>query len=792
MIGRTFSHYRILSKLGSGGMGVVYSAHDEQLHRDVAIKVLQVEAVADETARSRLVREARLASQLNHPHISTIYEVGDAEGIAYIAMELLEGRSLDLVLGSRGLPVETVSRYGAQIADALAYAHEHGVVHRDLKCSNVIVMADGRVKVLDFGLARRLETAEEGGVTRTLQNLTESGVIVGTPHYMAPEILRGGAANARSDLWALGVVLYEMASGARPFRGSTAIELSGVILNEPPEPLPTRVPASLAAIIDRCLAKDPSQRYRQAGEVRAALEGLIFGEHAGAPLSQRSGARARIARPGRGWLWAAAATVLVLGTGALLAFGRMPSLRFWNPGSGKITSLAVLPLDNFSHDPEQQYFADGMTEELITALAQIGALRVISRTSVMAFKGTKLSLPEIARKLGVDAIVEGSVQRSGDRVRITAQLIRAANDQHMWAQSYERDLRDALALQDEVAAAIATQVQAHLTPQQQQKIANTRPVSRRGYDLYLRALDAYRRWDTRSERAALEFLRQAIEEDSTYAPAWAARGLVYLLNPGGPGALADDVARARQSVQRALTIDPDLGLAYSVQAQITHEHDWNWVEGERGYKRAIKLAPNLFDAHHFYSHLLMDTGRIEESLEQSLAALALDPLNTAATLHLGWHYLYAGQFEQAIRQYEATLRLDPSYSAAYDQLSHAYVLSKRPDEALAAWRRHVALTGRTDTLVMNAIFAATRGSTDEALKLVPAVIAGERRGEHDAYDVARVYAVLGRKDDAIHWLERSIQQREIAVRSLKQDPMLLPLRADPRFAGLLRRIGLPG
>ena len=367
----------------------------------------------------------------------------------------------------------------------------------------------------------------------------------------------------------------------------------------------------------------------------------------------------------------------------------------------------------------------------------------------------------------------------------------------MWAQTYERDLRDVLALQDEVASAIAKELQAHLTPRQQQKIASTRPVSPKGYELYLRALDAYRRFDRRSKQAALEFLKQAVKDDSTYAPAWALIGLVYLpsLNVQvlheAPGAQGEEVARARQAVERALALDPDLGLAHSVKAVIEHTQDWNWAAAEREFKRAIERTPSLFEAHHNYSHLLMDMGRVEESFEQSRSALALDPLNTAATIHMGWHYLYAGQIDRAIPQYEATLRLDPSFAVAYRQLAWAYVLTRRYDEAAAARHKLIELTESPDSLALSAFIAATRGRTDEALRMVSRLIDGVSRGKRDAYAVARIFALLGRKDDAFQWLDRAIKKREDGVTWLKQDPFLVALRSDPRFAALLRRIGLP-
>jgi serine/threonine-protein kinase len=780
--GTRLGHYTIAEILGAGGMGEVYRAHDTRLGRDVAIKVLPLGEGADEEARRRLISEARTASQLNHPHICTIYEVGEAEGLAYIAMERVEGRPLSLLIGSRGLPAETVVRYGAQLADAISYAHERGVIHRDLKCANVVVTEDGRIKVLDFGVAKIVAISDEGGATPFTQTMTADS-IVGTLLYLAPEILRGGAANPRSDLWSLGVMLYEMASGTRPFRGATEMELCAAILNDPPESLPPRVPSGLAAIVERCLAKDPSQRYRKAGEIRAALETLS------------SGASSRVSRPlvasARVWFWAIPAGLLLLAGLVLLDVAGMRGRLLGGAGKGRIRSIAVLPLANFSRDPDQEYFADSMTEELIATLAQIGELRVISRTSVMGFKGTKKSLPEIGRLLGVDGIVEGSVHRSDDRVRITAQLIRAARDEHLWAKTYERDMRDVLALQHEVAGAIANEVQVHLTPRQRQKIASATAVSPKAYDLYLRAIKAFQRWDKTGRRAALELLRQALEIDSTYAPAWAARGLVYVQEPEAAGTRDVGIARARQSLDRALALDPDLGLAHTVKGNLEQEVDWDWLGAEREYRRAIELAPNLFEAHHSYSHLLMNMGRIDESQEHSQIAVSLDPLNVAAKLHMGWHYLYAGQIDRAIPEYLATLRLDPSYAAAYTQLAWAYTLSGRYGEAYTAHRKSVDLTGSSDTLGMSAVIAAKRGSTREALAMLAKMIEGANRGETEPYEVATVFAQLGRKDEAFHWLDRAIARRGDYPTELKQDPFLVMLHSDPRFPGLLRRVGLP-
>ena len=776
--------YEIVSLLGAGGMGEVYEARDERLARRVAIKVLPAEAIADDEARRRLLREARMAAQLNHPNICTIYEVGESVGLAYIVMERIEGRPLDAVIGARGLPLEIVARYGAQIADALDCAHQQGVVHRDLKGANVLVTADGRVKVLDFGLAKHAAPAETDDATRS--TITRPGEIAGTPEYLAPEILRGAPADARSDLWSLGVVLHEMASGAPPFRGAS-YELDAAILNEPPEPLPARVPAALAAIIERCLAKDPAQRYRRAGEVRAALESL-------APASRS--ARTGVSLRGVGMLAGALAVVIALALAIPLR------ARWWPRRAGAaVTSLAVLPLDNFSGDQRQQYFADGMTDELITALAQISGLRVISRTSVMGFRGTTRPLPEIARALGVDAIIEGSVQRSGDRVRVTAQLVRGSSDEHLWAQSYERDARDVLGLEDDVARAIATEVQSHLggasaptagAPQ------NRRTVLPEAHDLYLRGLAAYRHWEKQSDREAEVLLTRALEEDSTYAPAWAALSLVYQDEPGQFGTKEEDTARARRATERALALEPDLGLALVAKAQIEFLNDWDWSAAERDFRRAIQTSPSLFEARHVYSHLLMTLGRVAESGDQSRAALALDPLDPDAIVHMGWYFLVSGQPARAIDQFEAALRVDPSFAEADRFLSVAYAVTGRFDDAEAAQQKALSLTGATDTtsaivqlrsrLAMGAVIAALRGRSREALAMVARMIDSAQ----PAYDVATIYALVGRKDEAFRWLDRSISAREQYVTAFRTDPLLASLRGDPRFQAALRRMGLPG
>ena len=804
--GGRFGAYEIGVLLGAGGMGRVYAARDTRLGREVALKLLPPGEGADEAARRRLEREARLAAQLNHPHICTVHEVGEAEGLVYVAMERVEGRPLDALAGPQGLPAEEVARLGAQIADALAYAHAHGIVHRDLKGANVLVGGDGRVKVLDFGLARQVAAAAAPARTQTL---TETATLSGTLQYMPPEALRGGAADARGDLWSLGVVLYELASGARPFRGATPVELGAAILERPPEPLPARVPRRLAVVIERCLAKDPARRWAHAGDVQAALEAVA----AGRPPAARAAWR---------WWWAGVAAAVLVVVGLDLGSHAPPGRTLLDlllpppRPRGPIASLAVLPLQDLSNDPGQRYFADGMTDELTTRLAQVGRWRVTSRTSAMTFQGTRLPLPEIGRRLGVDALVEGSVLRAGGRVRITAQLVRAATDEHLWAQTYERDLRDVIALQDEVAGAIAEQVRRRLASAGGGRIPQgppqgsspgavaavaARPVSPRGYELYLRALEAYHRWTRAGDYNAVALLGQALLADSTYAPAWAALGLVYLDDPGLFGGVDQDVGRARNAVARALALDPNLGLAHAVAAQIAFERDRDWVTAEREFRRGIELAPNLFEAHHEYAHLLMDMGRTGESLERSRIALALDPLNPAAVLHMGWADLYTGDWPAALAQFHAAIARDPQSSEAWRFLWEAYVVTGRCDSAAVAAREALRFADPADTvstavhmrsaLAMNAAIAARCGRAADATRMLAVMRSGNARGTVPAYDVASVCALLGRNDEAFGWLDRALRAREQYALALRVDPFLAGLRADPRFAALLRRLGLP-
>jgi TolB-like protein/Tfp pilus assembly protein PilF len=775
MVGTKVAHYEVLKSLGAGGMGAVYSARDTELHRVVALKVLLPHALDDASARALLLKEARTASSLNHPNICTIYQVGESDGIAFIAMEMVDGGPVSDRIGAAGLPIETVLRYGVQIADALAYAHTNGVVHRDIKSSNVLVSRDDRVKVSDFGLARQMRSGAPGTVT-----LTSAGVIAGTPHFMAPELLLGRPADVGSDVWALGVLMFEMASGTLPFTGRTEPELNAAVLNGEPAPLPARVPRELADLIRRCLEKDPARRPPTALDVRTALEAMS------------SGARAALAAPAPRRAWRVELAFAFFG----MDVGGVRSRLMGGGSGGRIASLAVLPLDNFSRDPGQQYFADGMTEDLITEVAQIEGLRVISRTSVMRYKGTTRSVPQIARELGVDAILEGSVQHAGDRVRITAQLVRGDRDEHVWAHSYERPASDVLALQSDVARAIAHEIQQHLTPRTEAKLAKRAPVDPRAYELVLMGRYQLNRFTTDATTQALRSFQQAIAIDSNYAPAWTWLGEAY-----GQGAVPDmprseAVRHAREAIERAIRLDPDLGTARAALGDVKFHLDWDWEGAAREYRRAIELSPSDVDARLQYSHYLLAIGRLDEAVAQGKKALELDPLSPVIHDHLGALDIAAGRYAEAIEKFQHVISLDRGFASAYLDLAETYLLTGRFEEGLVEYRRSVAMggmSGPSDSTLVLALIDAHAGRKAMALDKVQAYEASHANADAigTQYFVAAVYAAMGDADQAFEWLDRAYRRHDEALTNLKLDPLFLKLRGDPRFPGMLKRMNLP-
>jgi len=787
MIGKTLSHYKILEQIGAGGMGVVYRAHDERLGRDVALKLLPAETLGSESARRALENEARTASALNHPNICTIHDVGEAEGQFFVAMEYVEGKPLAQLIPVGGLPEEQVMRYGMQIADALAHAEQRGIVHRDLKSANVVVTPEGRAKVLDFGLAQRARKEELEVVTRSKVSIEASRGIAGTLTYMAPEALRGEAADARSDIWALGVVLHEMAAGELPFQGATGFELSAAILRESPRTLPPRVAAALRAVIQRCLAKDPAQRYQRAGEVRAALEATSTGLVA-VPAPEPHATFWRNAIFGSAGVLALAALLLALNVGGarVRLLGRA--------GPPKIESIAVLPLANMSGDPAQEYFADGMTEALITELAQLSGLKkVTSRTSVMLYKAKPKPMPEIAKELGVDAVIEGSVQRAGDKVSITVQLIDPAADRHLWTKAYERDMRDIIALQREVARSIADEIKIKLTSQEQSHLAAARPVNPASHDAYLLGRYHANFLSMESFTKSLQYYQESLRIDPNNALAysgiaeWNTNMTFFGVSPPGPL-----LQKAQEAAGKALDLDPQIAEAHLSMAYVLMVSRWDWPGAERELIRALELNPGSSLVHYHRSVFLSAVGRHDEAIAEAQMAIKLDPLSPQMAINLGWRYQGARKFAEAEQQYRKTLDLAPEYGPVRENLAQIYIATGRYAEALAEIQKTPSGPG-LDVIKLSdqaAAYAAS-GQKAEALKILEKLNRLARESYVSPHRIAGIYAALGDRDHAFQWLEKAFEEHNTWMIFINENVLFEPLHDDPRFQALLRRMNFP-
>jgi len=784
MIGRTLGHYRIVEKIGKGGMGEVYRARDEHLNRDVAVKVLPPGTLADDAARKRFHKEALALSKLNHPNIATVHDFDTEDGVDFLVMEHIAGVTLAEKLAGGPLPEQEVARLGTEVAAALEEAHEHGVVHRDLKPRNIKVTPKGQVKVLDFGLARLLKPFSETGST---ESLTETHALAGTLPYMAPEQLRGQPADARSDIWALGVVLYEAATGARPFQGGSGAEVSAAILRERPRAWPPRVPVQLQQVIERCLEKEPGRRYQRAGEVRAALEAVQAGT---AAVAWRVWGR----RLTRRQLLGAAGAIAALA--ALLVGLNVGQARDWLArllgigGPPRIDSLAVLPLKNLMGDPEQDYFVEGMHEALTAELSKISALKVISRTSAMRYQDTDKPMPQIAQELGVDALIEGSVQREADQVRITVQLIHGPTDRHLWAESYQRELRGVLALQSEVAQAIAGEIRIAVTPAERARLAAVRPANPDAYDAYLKG--RYYMNSTAPNRfaRAIEHFEQAIQKDPGFALAYAGLAEAYAWKAYA----AAEVQKGKEAALKALELDETLAEAHASLGLFAHWFDWDWAAAERHFKRAIELNPNSAVAHHSYMPYLVAMRRFDEALRASARARELDPLSPGPRALIGSVWYYLRDYDRALKEWQGVLDIAPDSADVHGLLGLAYLKQGKYEEALAAARRAEELSGGdpgTDAFFLAAYLYGRTGERDHALRLLDELRRRSKEGYTPATLFVALYAGLGEKDQAFAWLEKAYQQREWLPAQLQVVPIVDPLRDDPRFQDLLRRMNFP-
>jgi TolB-like protein/Tfp pilus assembly protein PilF len=787
--GTRLGPYEILAPIGAGGMGEVYRARDTRLGRDVAIKVLPAEFAKDPERLRRFEREAKATAALSHPNILDVHDVGTHEGVPYLVEELLEGESLKRRIGRGAVPVPEAIGIAVQIAHGLAVAHERNIVHRDLKPENVFVTKEGIVKILDFGLAKLVAgvpIGEADTLTHVPTGVTEFGRVLGTVAYMAPEQARGMAVDQRADIFAFGVVLYEMVTGKRPFRGETATDTVAAILKEEPAPLPASAPTRLAAVLEKCLAKEPERRYQRGSELLAALDAV---QSEGAVPLWPTLMRAVRRHP---WLAAVNAAIALVALALALNVGGLRGRLAGGGAAQKFRSLAVLPLANLSGDAGQDYLAAGLHEALITDLARLGGLkRVIARTSVMRFAKTDKPPRQIAEELGVDALITGSVLRSGDRVRITAQLVDAETDTQLWAERYERDLRDVLALENDVVAAITREIKLKLTPQEHARLASARPVDPVAYEACLQGRFHWYKLSREDLDSAERYFKLALEKDPNYAPAHEGMATVWLSRTDtGLVARSEALPRANASVLKALELEDTFAQAHVTLANLK-VFEWDWATADKEFRRGLELNPNSAEAHFMYADYLITMRRTAEWATEIRRSIELDPLNYFWQAFLGWHLLYERRYDEAVTQLDKVVQAEPDFSSAHLGLWGAYFKKGADAQALAEAKRFFGVLG--DREVVSALDAGwLQGGYRGAMRRAGDVLAARyQRTYYPAIRVARVLAHAGENERALEFLEKAFERQETPLYHIGVGWDWDALRPDPRFQALLRRMNLP-
>ncbi|MHC4560908.1 MAG: protein kinase domain-containing protein, partial [Planctomycetota bacterium] len=727
--GRQIGPFRIEQELGRGGAGVVYLAHDTKLDRSVAIKSLPPEVKDNPKALSRFTREARVLASLNHPNIASIYdELEEAEGLIYLVLEYVPGQTLAERITKKPLKLEEALSFALQIAEAVAAAHEHDVIHRDLKPGNIKITQEGKVKVLDFGLAKVV-----GGEAMDQQTtITEPGRVIGTPAYMSPEQARGKPTDKRSDIWSFGCVLYEMLTATVPFKGETISDtLANILQTEPRwETLSENIPMNIRLLLRHCLEKEPRRRLRDIGDAAMTIEDTTT-ELRRSTLPTRSVevGRAQAAKWSRRALpWfitGAAVTVLVL-VAFIIGFnmGGPSEQRSRKSISGAaikpINAIVVLPFENLSNDPEQEYFVDGMTDALSAELGKIKALRVISRTSAMHYKDTDKVIPEIAKELGVDAVIEGSVLKAGNDVRVTAQLVDGRTDAHLWSDNYTGTLTNILALQSQVTLAIARQIEAALTPEEERRIARTKSVNPEAYEAFLKSQFFYFKRTQAGHKTAIEYLEKAIKIDPNYAEAYARLAPAYWVpSIYGYTSPHESFRKAKWAADTAIGLDDSLSMAHRAAGWIALGYDWEWNKAEQKFNLAHELNPNDPFVYESLAWYFVVASRFEQAIEMIQTALKLDPLSLLFNHELAVIYSLSTQFEKAVEQHKNTLELDSNYLTTFIELAETYMAMSKYSEAITTVEKAMTLAGRTSILLaMHARACALQGRKNEAQTLL--------------------------------------------------------------------------
>jgi serine/threonine protein kinase/tetratricopeptide (TPR) repeat protein len=792
MIGQTISHYRIVEQLGAGGMGVLFKAQENRLERAVALKFLPENLAQQPQALERFRREARAASALNHPGICTIYDVGEQDGRAFIAMEFIDGETLRGHIHGKPLPLDEQLDLGIQIAEALDAAHAEGIIHRDIKPANIFVTKRGRAKVLDFGLAKLIPkgiaTAAADSPAAPSDSTSVLGIISGTPSYMSPEQVRGDVLDARTDIFSLGLVLYEMATGTQAFRGGTGGAIIEAVLTRPPASVCSinpHVPPRLETIIDKALRKDRGQRYQHASDILADLQRLKRASDSGS-VDREPDTQSVPASPG---------DPLSSASNPGSRASTQPSGSFRAPRVSKmISSLAVLPFENVSRDPENDYLSDGITSSLINNLATVPKLRVMARSTVFRYKGREIDPQAIGRELHVRAVLTGRMMQSGGSLRIDTELVDVATGSQIWGAQFDRKPGDIFTIQDEISHEISGKLRLQLTRAEKKRLVRRHTEDPEAYRLYLQGRHHWNRWTEEGFYKAIGYFHQATQKDPGYALAYAGVADSYVLlgwNSYLPPKEAFPEGKA--AALRALELAPDLGEAHTDLAAVLWLHDWQWPEAQREFQRSLELSPCYPTANHYYAECLMTMGRHAEALSRMKKSLELDPLSLIINVAIGWGYYHARQYDQAIEQLLRTVELDPNYPMTYWLLGLLYRKTARYDSAIRAGEKGVQLSGGSP--LMRAALAqsyAEAGGVKDAQQILDDLTKLAQHKYVAPQFFAGIHIGLGENDRALEYLEKSCAEHCHWLIYLHIDPGMDSLRGNPRFQELLRRVGLPG